>query len=137
MVLVSPIPINCRLPAPLLALVSNVIGPTGDGLRPFSKNMVERNESEAACGLGLGDGVGVGVGVGVAGELETEPQPQSSNKNPENKTRIMPRKKGLLNLCWVKKGNVSTKRAALVGRLPWLEFQPKSFRVSLCYHLCP
>lgn len=98
----------CRLPAPLLALVSTVMGPIGDGLRPSCRNMVDRNASAVAAGVGLGFGVGLGLGLGVGLAtgvgvgvgvdpgvlLETLPQPPRKKMNiPKNKTRITLRKK--------------------------------------------
>ncbi|HEY7402450.1 MAG TPA: hypothetical protein VIB39_02935 [Candidatus Angelobacter sp.] len=111
-VLFTPGLLIVKLPAPLLAVVSTVMGPIGDGLRPSIRNMMERNESAVAdgvgvgvglgfgvglglgFGVGLGTGVGVGVGPGVL--LETVPQPEKMKmKIPENKTRITLRKKSL------------------------------------------
>ena len=92
---------NCRLPVPSFTVVSTVMDPIGEGLRPCSKNIVARNAS-ASIGVGLGAGVGfatgvaVGVGVGDATErvlVETEPQPASNNKIPESKKTIALRKR--------------------------------------------
>lgn len=89
-------------PAPLLAVVSTVIVPSGCGFLPTVKNHVDRNASDGA-GVGLGEGTGLGVGVAVgdgAGVgvgvgrilLETEPQPARKINNPESKTRMALRK---------------------------------------------
>ena len=90
---------NCRLPVPSFAMVSKEMEPIGEGLRPCSKNIVEKNAS-ASIGVGLGVGVGlasgVGVGVGDATDsvlVETEPQPASINTNPESKKMIALRKR--------------------------------------------
>lgn len=91
-------------PAPLLAVVSTVIVPSGCGFLPTVKNHVDRNASDGAgvglgegtglgVGVAVGDGAGVGVGVGVPGVLlETEPQPTRRINNPESKTRMALRK---------------------------------------------
>ena len=71
--------------------------PIGEGLRPCSKNIVEKNAS-ASIGVGLGVGVGLAIGVGVGDAtdsvlVETEPQPAIINTNPESKKTIGLRKR--------------------------------------------